>query len=107
MIDDSLGNIRLVRSTYSSGTVTIDVPAVYMTLVSSSEILGTIDYTTGKVVLNSFTPYIISDAKTYIKMTVTPGINNQDVTPLREQIITTDLTDAAATTITMVAETII
>ena len=107
LIDDSLGNIRLVRSTYSSGIVTIDVPAVYMTLVSSSEILGTIDYTTGKVVLNSFTPYTISDAKTYIKMTVTPGTNNQDVTPLREQIITTDSTDAAATTVTMVAETII
>jgi hypothetical protein len=107
LIDDSLGNVKLVRSTYSSGTVTIDVPTTYMTLVSGSEILGTIDYTTGKVVLNSFTPYTISDGKTYIKMTVTPGTNNQDVTPLREQIITTDVNDTTAINIIMVAETII
>ena len=107
LIDDSLGNVKLVRSTYSSGTVTVDVPTTYMTLVSGSEILGTIDYTTGKVVLNSFTPHAISDGKSYIKMTVTPGTNNQDVTPLREQIITTDSTDTAAINIIMVAETII
>ena len=107
LIDDSLGSVKLVRSTYSSGTVTIDIPTTYMTLVSGSEILGTIDYTTGKVILNSFTPHSISDGKSYIKMTVTPGINNQDVTPLREQIITTDSTDTAAINIIMVAETII
>ena len=107
LIDDSLGSVKLVRSTYSSGIVTIDVPTTYMTLVSGSEILGTIDYTTGKVILNSFTPYTISDGKSYIKMTVTPGINNQDVTPLREQIITTDIADTAAINIIMVAETII
>ena len=107
LIDDSLGNVKLVRSTYSSGTVTIDIPATYMTLVSGSEILGTIDYTTGKIILNSFTPHTISDGKTYIKMTVTPGTNNQDVTPLREQIITTDVNDTAAINIIMVAETII
>jgi len=107
LIDDSIGNVKLVRSTYTSGTITIDVPTTYMTLVSGSEILGTIDYTTGKVVLNNFTPYTISDGKTYIKMTVTPGTNNQDITPLREQIITTDSTDTAAINITMVAETII
>jgi hypothetical protein len=40
-------------------------------------------------------------------MTVTPGTNNQDITPLREQIITTDTTDTAAIVVTMVAETII
>ncbi|MBT7895987.1 MAG: hypothetical protein HN564_03220, partial [Flavobacteriales bacterium] len=79
LIDDSIGNVKLVRSTYTSGTITIDVPTTYMTLVSGSEILGTIDYTTGKVVLNNFTPYTISDGKTYIKMTVTPGTNNQDI----------------------------
>ena len=107
LIDDSLGSVKLVRSTYSSGTVTIDIPTTYMTLVSGSEILGTIDYTTGKVILNSFTPHSISDGKSYIKMTVTPGINNQDVTPLREQIITTDSSDTAAINIIMVAETII
>ena len=107
LIDDSLGSVKLVRSTYSNGTVTIDVPTTYMTLVSGSENLGTIDYTTGKVILNSFTPHSISDGKSYIKMTVTPGINNQDVTPLREQIITTDSSDTAAINIIMVAETII
>ena len=109
LIDDSLGNVKLVRSTYTSSTdsVAIDIPTTYMTLPSGSQNLGTIDYTTGKVVLNSFTPYTISDGKTYIKMTVTPGTNNQDITPLREQIITTDSTDTAAINITMVAETII
>ena len=107
LIDDSLGSVKLVRSTYSSGVVTIDIPTTYLTLPSGSEILGTIDYTTGKVILNSFTPYTISDGKSYIKMTITPGTNNQDVTPLREQIITTDSSDTAAINIIMVAETII
>ena len=69
--------------------------------------LGTIDYTTGKVVMNNFTPHAISDGTTNIKVTVTPGINNQDITPLREQIITIDTEDAAAINITMVSETII
>jgi hypothetical protein len=109
LIDDSLGNVKLIRSTYTSATdsMTVDIPTTYMTLVSGSEILGTIDYTTGKVILNSFTPYIISDGKTYIKMTVTPGTNNQDITPLREQIITTNINDTTAIVVTMVAETII
>ena len=109
LFDDSLGVVKLIRSTYTSSTdsVAIDNPVVYMTLVDGSQNLGTIDYTTGKVVLNNFTPYTISDGKTYIKMTVTPGTNNQDITPLREQIITTDSTDTAAINITMVAETII
>tara|TARA_Y100000310_G_scaffold338984_1_gene430208 strand:- start:26 stop:1867 length:1842 start_codon:yes stop_codon:yes gene_type:complete len=109
LFDDSLGVVKLIRSTYTSSTdsVAIDNPVVYMTLVDGSQNLGTIDYTTGKVVLNNFTPYTISDGKTYIKMTVTPGTNNQDITPLREQIITTDSTDTAAINITMVAETIV
>jgi hypothetical protein len=107
LIDDSLGNVKLVRSTYSNGTVTVDTPTTYMTLVSGSQNLGTIDYITGKLVLNSFTPYTISDGTTYIKMNVTPELNNQDITPLREQIIATDLEDATAINITMVAETIV
>ena len=109
LFDDSLGVVKLIRSTYTSSTdsVAIDNPVVYMTLVDGSQNLGTIDYTTGKVVLNNFTPYTISDGKTYIKMIVTPGTNNQDITPLREQIITTDSTDTAAINITMVAETIV
>ena len=109
LFDDSLGVVKLIRSTYTSATdsIAVDSPVAYMTLVDGSQNLGTIDYTTGKVVLNNFTPYTISDGKTYIKMTVTPGTNNQDITPLREQIITTDSTDTAAINITMVAETIV
>ena len=109
LFDDSLGVVKLIRSTYTSATdsVAVDSPVAYMTLADGSQNLGTIDYTTGKVVLNNFTPYTISDGKTYIKMIVTPGINNQDITPLREQIITTDSADTAAINITMVAETIV
>tara|TARA_B100001964_G_scaffold67810_1_gene77058 strand:+ start:5 stop:1846 length:1842 start_codon:yes stop_codon:yes gene_type:complete len=109
LFDDSLGVVKLIRSTYTSATdsIAVDNPVAYMTLVDGSQNLGTIDYTTGKVVLNNFTPYTISDGKTYIKMIVTPGTNNQDITPLREQIITTDSADTAAINITMVAETIV
>ncbi len=109
LFDDSLGVVKLIRSTYTSATdsIVVDSPVAYMTLADGSQNLGTIDYTTGKVVLNNFTPYTISDGKTYIKMIVTPGTNNQDITPLREQIITTDSTDTAAINITMVAETIV
>ncbi len=109
LFDDSLGVVKLIRSTYTSATdsIAVDSPVAYMTLADGSQNLGTIDYTTGKVVLNNFTPYTVSDGKTYIKMIITPGINNQDITPLREQIITTDSTDTAAINITMVAETIV
>ena len=107
LVDDSAGSVKLARSTYTTTAVTVDVPTTYMTLVSGSEILGTIDYTTGKVVLNNFNPYTISDASTSIKFTVTPGTNNQDIVPLREQILTTDINDTAAIVINMVAETIV
>jgi hypothetical protein len=109
LIDDSAGIVKLVRSTYTSTTdsATVDVPTTYMTLVSGSQNLGTIDYDTGKIILNSFIPYSISDGKTYIKMTVTPQINNSDITPLREQVITYDSFDTASIAITMVAETIV
>ena len=97
----------MARSTYTTSGVTVDSPVVYMTLVDGSENQGTIDYDTGKIVLNNFTPYTISDASTDIKLTVTPGTNNQDITPLREQILTTDTTDTTAINITMVAEIIV
>jgi hypothetical protein len=103
LIDDSAGIIKVVRTT--SGVV--DIPTVYFTLPDGSQNQGTIDYTTGKIVLNNFNPYTISDGTTDIKFTVTPGINNQDITPLREQILTTDSTDTTAIVISMVAETII
>ena len=65
------------------------------------------DYDTGKIVLSNFNPYSITDGTTSIKMNVTPGVNNQDITPLREQILTYDVTDTASIVINMVAETII
>ena len=103
LIDDSAGIIKVVRTT--SGV--IDSPIVYFTIADGSQNQGTIDYDTGKIVLNNFNPYTISDGTTDIKFTVTPGTNNQDITPLREQILTTDSTDTAAIVISMVAETII
>ena len=106
-VDDSAGIIKLVRSTYATSGVTIDSPTVYMTLLDGSQNQGTIDYDTGKIVLNNFTPYTISDGSSSIRFTVTPGTNNQDITPLREQILTTDTTDSTAIEISMVAETII
>ncbi len=107
LVDDGAGIIKLARSTYTTTAVTVDSPVVYMILADGSENQGTIDYDTGKIVLNNFNPYTISDASTNIKLTVTPGTNNQDITPLREQILTTDTTDAVAINITMVAETIV
>ena len=103
LVDDSVGVVKVARTT--SGVV--DSPAVYFTLPDGSQNQGTIDYTTGKVVLSNFNPYTISDGTSNIKMTVTPSVNNQDITPLREQILTTDANDASAISITMVAETII
>ena len=107
LVDDSAGIIKLVRSTYTTSGVTIDSPTVYMTLLDGSTNQGTVDYTTGKVVLNNFTPYTISDSSTSIRFTVTPGTNNQDIIPLREQILITDTTDSTAIAINMVSETII
>ena len=107
LVDDGVGIIKLARSTYTTSGVTIDSPTVYMTLADGSENQGTIDYTTGKIVLNNFTPYTISDTSSSIRFTITPGTNNQDITPLREQILTTDTTDSTAIAINMVSETII
>ena len=103
LVDDSVGIVKNARTT--SGVV--DSPAVYFTLPSGSTNQGTIDYTTGKVIVSSFTPYTITDGTTSIKMNVTPGVNNQDITPLREQILTIDSTDTTAIVVNMVAETII
>ena len=107
LVDDGAGIIKLARSTYTTTAVTVDSPVVYMILADGSENQGTIDYDTGKIVLNNFNPYTISDASTNIKLTITPSVNNQDITPLREQILTTDIADTAAITVTMVSETII
>ena len=107
LLDDGVGIIKVVRAIYTSGVVTTYTPTTYFTLPDGSTNQGTIDYTTGKVVLNNFNPYLITDGTSNIKFTVTPDTNNQDVTPLREQILTTDTIDTAAIVINMVAETII
>ena len=107
LVDDGLGIIKLARSTYTTSGVTVDNPTVYMTLTDGSENQGTINYTTGKVELNNFNPYTISDSSSSIRFTITPETNNQDITPLREQILTTDIADTSAIAVTMVSETII
>ena len=107
LLDDGVGIIKVVRAIYTSGVVTTYTPTTYFTLPDGSTNQGTIDYTTGKVVLNNFNPYLITDGTSNIKFTVTPDTNNQDVTPLREQILTTDTIDTTAIVINMVAETII
>ena len=107
LLDDGAGIIKVVRAIYTSGVVTTYTPTTYFTLPDGSTNQGTIDYITGKVVLNNFNPYLITDGTSNIKFTVTPGTNNQDITPLREEILTTDTIDTAAIVINMVAETII
>jgi hypothetical protein len=103
LVDDGLGVMKVARTT--SGVV--DSPAVYFTLPDGTQNQGTIDYTTGKIVLTSFNPSTITDGTTYIKLTVTPSVNNSDITPLREQILTYDVSDTESIVINMVAETII
>ena len=103
MVDDSAGKIQLVRTT--SGVV--DSPANYFIQLDGSTTQGTIDYTTGQVILASLRPVTITDGTANIKLTVTPEQNNSDITPLREQLLTYDVTDIEAITINMVAETII
>ena len=47
---------------------------------------GTINYTTGKIILTSFAPTAFNDGGTTLKITVTP--QDKDILPLRGQIIT-------------------
>ena len=103
MIDDSVGAIKLARTTSS----VVDSPAVYFVQTDGSTTHGSIDYTTGKVILTSLRPLSIVDGTTSIKLTVTPDQNNSDITPKWEQLLTYDVTDIEAITISMVAETII
>jgi hypothetical protein len=46
---------------------------------------GTIDYTTGKIILTSFAPTAFNDGGTTLKITATPL--DKDILPLRGQII--------------------
>jgi hypothetical protein len=103
LVDDKSGSIKAAKTT--SGVV--DSPKSYLIQSDGTSNQGTIDYATGKVILNSFRPLAITDGTTNIKLTVTPEINNSDITPLREQILTYDVTDTESISINMVAETIV
>ena len=107
LVDDSAGIVKGVRVVYASGVITAYTPTTYFTLPDGATTQGTIDYDTGKVVLNNFNPYTISDSSADIKVNVIPAVNNADITPIREQILTTDTTDVDGITVTMVAETIV
>lgn len=84
--DDSNGNVRIFRFNESKQKVFI------------SETAGTINYTTGAVVINAFQPSAFVGIE--IKVTATPS--RPDVTPVREQILIMDANDA---TVTLVGET--
>ena len=104
LLDDSNGVIRAARQTVIGIT---DSPEIYLTLTDGSTQQGTIDYSKGKIVLSSLTVVTITDGTDSIQFTVTPELNNSDITPLRQQILTYDFADSAAITINMVAETLI
>ena len=103
LIDDTKGYIKATRVT--NGIV--DTPEIYLIQPDGSTNQGTIDYDTGDIKLNNFRPVEITDGTTFIKLTVAPEINNSDITPVREHIITYDESDTESITINMVSETII
>ena len=103
LVDDSNGYIKAAKTT--SGVV--DTPKEYLIQPDGSTNQGQIYYDTGKIKLNSLRPLAITDSSTSIRLNVTPELNNSDITPLRDQIITYDSNEVSSITINMVAETII
>ena len=103
LVDDSEGYVKAAQTTNN----VVNSPQVYLIQPDGSTTQGTIDYDTGKVTLNSIRPLVITDGTNSIKINVTPEINNSDITPLREQILTYDANESTAITINMIAETII
>ena len=101
-VDDSVDKIQLAKTT--NGVV--NSPKEYFIQPDGSTTQGTIDFATGKIVLNSFRPLSITDGSTAIDLTVTPKVNNSDITPLREQILTYNVDASDTINISMVAETI-
>lgn len=71
-LEENNGIVRIYRRTTTS---TIGV-------VTNA---GTLNYITGKVILNNFTPTAFADGGTTLKLTVSP--KNKDILPLRNQII--------------------
>ena len=80
--DDGLGNIRMFRFNTDKEQVFIDSKA------------GAIDYTTGKVSLNSF----VVSAFDGIEVKVNANPVNKDIVPVREQIIIISSADAVINT---------
>ena len=103
LIDDLKGNVQAARTT--SGVV--DTPHEYLVQTDGSDNQGIINYDTGKISLNSLVLSLITDGSNYVKINTTPEINNSDITPLREQILTYDSSQSSSIIINMVAETII
>jgi len=101
--DASDGYVRAVKVVGGS----VVEPKEYLVQPDGGTAQGTIDNSTGTVKLNSFRPLAITDGTTGICVTVTPSVNNSDITPLREQILTYDVTDTETISINMIAETVI
>ena len=84
--DDGAGNIRVY---YLSGTTRIYTSSTY----------GTVDYTTGKIILTSANITSISNVdgatSTQIRITVTP--NSNDVVPVRNQVLSIDTSNSSVT----------
>lgn len=103
LMDDTLGFIKAARTT--NGVV--DSPLICLTQGDGTKNQGTIDYTTGKITLNSLNITTITDGTKTLRLTITPETNNSDITPLREQVLTYDVTDTDSINITMIAESIV
>tara|TARA_B110000467_G_scaffold17649_1_gene15509 strand:+ start:1046 stop:2875 length:1830 start_codon:yes stop_codon:yes gene_type:complete len=101
--DDLSGYINAVRT--SDGKVIS--PLEFLAQPDGTVNQGTINYDTGKITLDSLILISITDGSDSVRINVTPEINNSDITPKREQILTYDDTDASSITINMIAETII
>jgi hypothetical protein len=71
-LEDNNGIIRIYR-TLNNENIAVSVNA------------GTIDYTTGKVILTSFAPTAFADGSSTLKLTAIPS--EKDILPLRNQII--------------------
>ena len=83
-LEDNNGIIRIYR-------------VVGIENISVSNNAGTIDYTTGKIVLTNFAPTSFDDGGTTLKITAVP--QDKDILPLRGQIITIRDADISVTMI--------